>query len=260
MIFRKSGCLVVTSNLVKLKSISSWPKNTAKTTENDFCFHFHFKWLLALENRRERERERERARRSPTSEQEDRIGARRLHSSDRSNPPSLNPVTDHRDRFTISGPRVKRETERERRETITPVRLQRRSILPPSHDLAFASVARSRLLLHRSNPIASLSSFFSQFDWIWWIFLLGFVSFVSECGIDSFSTCLQLRKCMKNWVAWLCKAFSVKMFERTKHRNWFSVKRIPRQPNNLKNFPFLKIEFPKNIYFSENILWEPNTA
>ena len=52
------GCLVVTSNLVKLKSISSWPKMKAKTTENHFRFHFHFKWFPALENRRERERER----------------------------------------------------------------------------------------------------------------------------------------------------------------------------------------------------------
>ena len=60
MIFRKMGCLVVTSNSVKLKSISSWPNLRAKTTENHFRFHFHFKWFLVLENRRERERERER--------------------------------------------------------------------------------------------------------------------------------------------------------------------------------------------------------
>ena len=56
----------------------------------------------------------------------------------------------------------------------------------------------------------------SQFDQIWWIFLLGFVSSVNECGIDSLSACLQLRKCVENWA---CKAFSVKMFEWTKHRN-----------------------------------------
>ena len=56
------GCLVVTSNSVKLKSISSWPNFRAKTTENHFRFHFHFKWLPALENRREREREKERGR------------------------------------------------------------------------------------------------------------------------------------------------------------------------------------------------------
>ena len=50
----------------------------------------------------------------------------------------------------------------------------------------------------------------SQFDRIRLIFLLGFVSSVNECGIDSLSACLQLRKCMENWT---CKAFSVKMFE-----------------------------------------------
>ena len=56
MIFQKIGCLVVTSNLIKLKSISNWLKIRAKTTENHFHFHFHFKWFPALENRKERER------------------------------------------------------------------------------------------------------------------------------------------------------------------------------------------------------------
>ena len=62
--FRKMGCLVVTSNSVKLKSISSRPNFRAKTQEMNFCFYFHFKWLLALENRREREREGESKKRS----------------------------------------------------------------------------------------------------------------------------------------------------------------------------------------------------
>ena len=113
------------------------------------------------------ERKRERARRSPTSKQEDRIGARRLHRSDHSNPPSSNPVTDHRDRLAISGPHAKRETERERRSTIALDRrshqiVDRTSPTPTPLDLAFT--ARSRIRLHRSNPIASLSSSFSQFD------------------------------------------------------------------------------------------------
>ena len=112
MIFRKIGCLVVTSNLVKLKSISSWPKIIAKTMENDFRFHFHFKWFPALENRRERERERERKSKKITD-----IGARRSHRSNHSNPPSSNPVTDHRDRLAISGPHAKRETERVERSS-----------------------------------------------------------------------------------------------------------------------------------------------
>ena len=53
----KWGCLVVTSNSVKLKTISSGPNLRAKRTEMIFHFYFHFKWLPALENRRERERE-----------------------------------------------------------------------------------------------------------------------------------------------------------------------------------------------------------
>ena len=64
MIFWKMGCLVISSNSVELKSISSWPNFRAKTTKNHLCFHFHFKWLSALENRREREREGERKKRS----------------------------------------------------------------------------------------------------------------------------------------------------------------------------------------------------
>ena len=60
IIYRKIGCLVVTSNLVKLKSISSWPKMRAKTTENHFRFHFHFKWNATEKNIEERERKRER--------------------------------------------------------------------------------------------------------------------------------------------------------------------------------------------------------
>ena len=105
----------------------------------------------------------------------------------------------------------------------------RQSLITAPHRLSIAEPRRSILLLRShlrsrlrsilppispSPPLRDLN--LTRFDFL---FLLGFVSFVNECGIDSLSTCLQLRKCMKNWVAWLCKAFSVKMFERTKHRN-----------------------------------------
>ena len=73
------GCLVVTSNSVKLKSISSWPNFRAKTTENHFRFHFHFKWLPTLENRRERERERERGERKKRSRHHRHRAVRRHH-------------------------------------------------------------------------------------------------------------------------------------------------------------------------------------
>ena len=72
-------------------------------TSNDFQ-----PWKI---EEREREKEQEdrlvRARIQP-----DRIGARRSHHFDHSNPPSSNLVIDHRDRLAISEPRAKRETER----------------------------------------------------------------------------------------------------------------------------------------------------
>ena len=40
----------------------------------------------------------------------------------------------------------------------------------------------------------------------------------------------------------------------------FSTKIFIMQPNTWKYFPFRKIAFSENIYFPENILWQPNTA
>ena len=66
----------------------------------------------------EREREKEQEDRLVGARiQLDRIKARRSHRSNRSNPPSSNLVTDHRDCLAISGPCAKREIERERRES-----------------------------------------------------------------------------------------------------------------------------------------------
>ena len=76
-------------------------------TSNDFR-----PWKI---EEREREKEQEDCRRQSkkiASEQDDRIRARRSHRSDRSNPPSSNLVTGHRDHLAISKPRTKRETER----------------------------------------------------------------------------------------------------------------------------------------------------
>ena len=42
------------------------------------------------------------------------------------------------------------------------------------------------------------------------------------------------------------------MFGRTKHRNWFSEKRFPRQPNSGKHFPFLEISISGKYVFSGN--------
>ena len=156
----------------------------------------------------------------------------------------------------ISG---KREREREREEKAQIGERERKKRLRwRSHRSSIAIVDRAacRTIAPISPPISPSPRDFifssaarSQFDRIWWIFLLGFVSFVNECGIDSLCASLQLRKCMENWV---CKAFSVKMFEWTKHQNWFSVKRILWQTNTWKHFLFWKIAFSENRIFSEN--------
>ena len=46
----------------------------------------------------------------------------------------------------------------------------------------------------------------------------------------------------------------------TKHMKLFSRKIFIIQPSTWKFFPFRKIAFPKNKYFLENILHEPNAA
>ena len=46
----------------------------------------------------------------------------------------------------------------------------------------------------------------------------------------------------------------------TKHMKLFSRKFFIIQPNTWKYFPFRKIAFPKNKYFPENILHEPNAT
>ena len=52
-----------------------------------------------------------------------------------------------------------------------------------------------------------------------------------------------------------------KMFERTKHGIWFSVKRIPRQPNSLNTFSFMGKQFPlKWFYARKSISIEPNAG
>ena len=164
--------------------------------ENDFTSHFHFKSFP----KREREREREREKREPRSERE---------RDEEETSPAIASLVDRWARSSDN-----RDCERARRWTSGTMdercdcptsalvdRATRRTIAPispPPRNLIFSSAARS------------------QFDQIWLIFLLGFVSSVNECGIDSLSAYLQLRKCMENWA---CKAFSVKMFEWTKHWN-----------------------------------------
>ena len=101
----------------------------------------------------ERERERARDRLVRARIQPDRIGARRSHHSDRSNP-----VIDHRDRLAISGLRAKRETERERRES--------REIVKPTRTALTNPPLRRT---HSSNPPLRRMGFLSLRSHHWWI-------------------------------------------------------------------------------------------
>ena len=113
----------------------------------------------------------------------------------------------------ISG---KREREREKREPRSERERGRRESRWSTSGAIVGRAARSPPISLLPRDLIFSSTARSQFDRIRWIFLLGFVSSVNECGIDSLSACLQLRKCVENWS---CKAFFVKMFEWTKHRN-----------------------------------------
>ena len=190
-----------------MKSFSPKPACLAATKNENFrkiisCWptftHLTRKWFYTLiftSNHFRREREREERRESQIEEREKR------------EPRSES--TNHRLRRSSNDHTAPIVDQRAHRSCL-------RSISPSPRDLIFSSAARS------------------QFDRIWWIFLLGFVSFAGFfCAISISLTWV----CMENWV---CKAFSVKMFEWTKHQNWFSVKRILWQPNTWKHFPFRK--------------------
>ena len=134
MIFQKIRCLVVTSNLVKLKSISSWPKIRAKTTKNHFRFHFHFKWFPALENRRERERERERKSKKIAD-----VGARRSHRSKtiaplRSFKPTLVEPSHRSSRSSRHFRPMREEWDRESKEIVAPRTHSHRRVAPRTRE------------------------------------------------------------------------------------------------------------------------------
>ena len=218
--FRKSfspkpACLAATKNEIFRKIISYWPTFTPLTQKWFYTLIFSSNHFRKKRKREPRSKSIDCWSRRSSDDCTASIVRRAMWSSDE---------CAHRSRRSSIVSLVER-SHRSRLQSCL------RSILPSPRDLIFSSAAQS------------------QFDQIWWILLLGFVSFVNECGIDSLSACLQLRKCMENWV---CKAFSVRMFEWTKHRNWFFVKRILWQPNTWKHFPFQEIAFPKNGIFSGN--------
>ena len=140
-----------------------------------------------------------------------------------------------------------RKRERELATSISP------PISPPL-DLT----TRSHLCSDLASDLTFSSTTRSQFDWIWFSFFAGFCFFCEWVWNWFIINMFTLRKCMENWVAWLCKAFSVKMFERTKHRNWFSVKWILRQPNSLNTYFFPENSIFEKYLFSGKYLFYGN--
>ena len=225
--------------------------------------NFHFKPFLDSCAERERERERE----SPILRPSSSPTTTAAHSSDQA------PI-----RWSILSIAAPRRSSKDW--------LQHHSISPLPLYLA-----------SRSNPVASLSSFFSQFDRIWWIFfsrfcffcvsvLTGFDEFFSEfcffcisvlTGFDEFFSwvlfilcfCIeewyyifvwQLRKCEKMWaISRKCVFYGI-FKNTTKYQKIFFKTFFEMQPNTRKYFPFPKITFSKNIYLKKNILHEPNTT
>ena len=122
------------------------------------------------------------------------------------------------------------------------------STSPTSHAFDFAEMALRRHWSHWDRDWEMVG-----FWWIWPnlinFFWLGFDEFDQICVyllrnsiIYLFGNWENVRKCKKQ------------------EENVFSILFSGTQPNTWKYFPFLKIAFPENIYFSENILHEPNTA
>ena len=100
-----------------------------------------------------------------------------------------------------------------------------------------------------SNLVASLCSFFSQFDRIWWFFFSGF--------------CLCF--CIKEWMILYIRLTTKKMWATSRKCVFYGIFKnttnqqkiffemfFKMQPNTWKHFLFRKISFPKNGIFFEN--------
>ena len=136
------------------ENIFSWPCVLIALTRK----WFEVKIFTSNHFRTHMQREREKERESPILRPSSSPTTTAAHSSDQA--PIRWPI------LSIAAPRRSSKD-----------RLQHHSISPPSVYIA-----------SRSNPVASLSSFFSQFDRIWWIFFSRFCFFCVSVltGFDEF--------------------------------------------------------------------------
>ena len=171
-----------------------------------------------------------------------------------------------RERAEWEGERKKSHAQRERGRERERTILRRRAV-----DLAFVPLrrrSRSREAPRRSRSTAprrsrstaprlraSLSSFFSQFDRIWWFFLWVLSVFLYWGMNDIVIFVWQPRKCEKMWTTSRKCVFYGIFKNITKHQKIFFEKIFEMQPNTWKHFPFRKI-----FYFPDLLLHEPNTA
>ena len=164
-------------------------------------------------------------------------------------------------------PRWSRSREAPRRSRSREAPRQSQSCLRADRDLAKHRADRSP----SSNPVASLSSFFSQFDRIWWfffwvlfvflywemndiIYLFGnrenvtrfddfFLGFICVSVLRNewyYIFVWQPRKCEKIWATSRKCVFYGIFKNTTKHQKIFFETFFEMQPNTWKHFPFRK--------------------
>ena len=130
-------------------------------SEIGFSQNFHFKPFPDSRAKREREKERERPQssdRAPVQRPQQRTPQTELQSDDH------RPVSSHH-----ATPAPIHTSTNQANINSNATRSRLRHTISSSHPL--------RDLASRSNSVTSLSSFFSQFDRIWWIFCSGFCFF-----------------------------------------------------------------------------------
>ena len=254
IIFCKIGCLVGFENRIFQKSFSFDRKKEALTTEIYFRSYFHFKWFPKLrrakkgahrraKGKRERERTISRTRK----------GKKRERKNDLANTQREKDRAVDRDLafapIVISWS-VDRDLAKHR---------VNRDLTKHCVDLAFASAMRSH---PSSNPVASLSSFFSQFDRIWWFFFFWVLSMFLYWGMNDiiylFGNRETVRKCDQIWPD-LMIFFLGFVCVSVLRNEWYYIfvsqlRKCEQQVENVFSMVFSRTQRNTRKYFSKHFL------